>query len=133
LFFSFLWQRGKHWHEADPDDLLDWESWRRRGPHPGRISGSKWQRGLAALRLLYEWAALIVRTEDGDVAVAPSATPRRPGLPLPGILHRLRGNLPRPVLGTARTSAPLLLSNRDADRPTDIGTASVANGAPRGP
>jgi hypothetical protein len=42
---------------------------------PGRISGSKWQRGLAALRLLYEWAALIVRTEDGDVAVAPSATP----------------------------------------------------------
>jgi hypothetical protein len=22
LFFSFLWQRGKYWHEADPDDLL---------------------------------------------------------------------------------------------------------------
>jgi Phage integrase, N-terminal SAM-like domain len=56
LFFSFLWQRGKYWHEADPDDLLDWESWRRRGPQPGRISGSKWQRELAALRLLYEWA-----------------------------------------------------------------------------
>ena len=57
LFFSFLWQRGKYWHEADPDDLLDWESWRRRGQQPGRrISGSKWQRELAALRLLYEWA-----------------------------------------------------------------------------
>lgn len=27
------------------------------------------------MRLLCEWAALIVRTEDGDVAVAPSATP----------------------------------------------------------
>lgn len=40
LFFSFLWQRGKYWHEADPDDLLDWEAWRRR--EPGRaISGSK--------------------------------------------------------------------------------------------
>ena len=30
LFFSFLWQRGKYWHQADPDDLLDWES-RRSG------------------------------------------------------------------------------------------------------
>ena len=26
LFFSFLCQRGKYWHEADPDDLPDWES-----------------------------------------------------------------------------------------------------------
>ena len=23
LFFSFLWQRGKYWHQAEPDDLLD--------------------------------------------------------------------------------------------------------------
>ena len=35
LFFSFLWQRGRYWHEADPDDLLDWEAWRRRGPAAG--------------------------------------------------------------------------------------------------
>jgi hypothetical protein len=27
LFFSFLWQRGRYWHEADPDDLLDREAW----------------------------------------------------------------------------------------------------------
>jgi hypothetical protein len=33
LFFSFLWQRGKYWHEADPDDLLDWEAWRRAPNH----------------------------------------------------------------------------------------------------
>jgi hypothetical protein len=56
VFFSFLWQRGKYWHEADPDDLLDWEAWRRRGQPGRRIGGSKWQRELAALRLLYEWA-----------------------------------------------------------------------------
>jgi hypothetical protein len=57
LFFSFLWLRGRYWHEADPDDLFDWEAWRRRDQQPGRrISGSKWQRELAALRLLYEWA-----------------------------------------------------------------------------
>jgi len=57
LFFSFLWSRGRRWHEADPDDLLDWEAWRRRDrSHGPRISGSKWQRELAALRLLYEWA-----------------------------------------------------------------------------
>jgi hypothetical protein len=56
LFFSFLWGRGRYWHEAGPDDLLDWEAWRRRDQPGGRISGSKWQRELAALRLLYEWA-----------------------------------------------------------------------------
>jgi hypothetical protein len=40
-----------------PDDLLDWEAWRRRGQQPGRgIGGSKWQRELAALRLVYERA-----------------------------------------------------------------------------
>ena len=56
LFFSFLWKRGKYWHEADPDDLLDWEAWRRRGQLGRAIGGSKWQRELAALRLVYEWA-----------------------------------------------------------------------------
>jgi hypothetical protein len=52
LFFSFLWQRGRYWHEADPDGLLDQESWRCRGQPGRRIGGSKWQRELAALRLL---------------------------------------------------------------------------------
>lgn len=56
LFFSFMWGRGKYWHDAGPDDLLDWEAWRRRDQPGRRISGSKWQRELAALRLLYEWA-----------------------------------------------------------------------------
>ena len=49
--FSFLWTRGRYWHEADPDDLFDWEAWRRRDQPLGqRISGSKWQRELSALR-----------------------------------------------------------------------------------
>jgi hypothetical protein len=88
LFFSFLWQRGKHWHEADRDDLLDWESWRRRGQPGQRISGSKWQRELAALRLLYEWAekkghiarspVLVhaVRLRDGSTVMAADQAPR---------------------------------------------------------
>ncbi|MGH3407354.1 MAG: site-specific integrase [Streptosporangiaceae bacterium] len=89
LFFSFLWQRGKYWHEADPDDLLDWESWRRRGQQPGRgIGGSKWQRELAALRLLYDWAekkghigrspVLVhaVRLRDGTTVMAADQAPR---------------------------------------------------------
>jgi site-specific recombinase XerD len=70
LFFSFLWQRGRYWHEADPDDLLDWEAWRRRGQQPGRgIGGSKWQRELAALRLIYEWAEKEGRIERSPVLV----------------------------------------------------------------
>ena len=88
LFFSFLWQRGKGWHEADPDDLLDWESWRRRGQQGRRISGSKWRRELAALRLLHEWAeregriarspVLVhaVRLRDGGTVMAPDQAPR---------------------------------------------------------
>ena len=89
LFFSFLWQHGKYWHEADPDDLLDWEAWRRRGQQPGRgISGSKWQRELAALRLLYEWAEKkghiarspvlmhAVQLRDGSTVMAADQTPR---------------------------------------------------------
>lgn len=52
-----LRQRGRYWHEAGSGDLLDWEAWRRHGQQSGRgIGGSKWQRELAALRLVYEWA-----------------------------------------------------------------------------
>ena len=70
LFFSFLWQRGRYWHEADPDDLLDWEAWRRRDQQPGRgIGGSKWQRELAALRLVYEWAEKEQRIARSPVLV----------------------------------------------------------------
>jgi hypothetical protein len=89
LFFSFSRQRGKYWHAADPDDLLDWEAWRRRSQQLGRrISGSKWQRELAALRLLYEWAekkghiarspVLVhaVRLRDGSTVMAADQAPR---------------------------------------------------------
>lgn len=89
LFFSFLAARGKYWHEADPDDLLDWESWRRRDPlAAGRISGSKWQRELGAFRLLYEWAEKTghiarspvllheVRLRDGTTARVADQSPR---------------------------------------------------------
>ena len=77
-FISFLWQRGEYWHEADPDDLLDWESWRRRGLEPGqRISGSKWQRELAALRLLYEWTAKKQHIAHSPVLVHPVRSPAR--------------------------------------------------------
>ena len=58
LFFSFLHQRGKYWDEACPDDIDDYESWRRRSPdNPRRVGGSKWARELAAFKLLYGWAA----------------------------------------------------------------------------
>lgn len=57
LFFNFLWQRGKGWDEAKPDDLWDFQDWRRFSPrNPQPISGAKWNRELAALRRLYSWA-----------------------------------------------------------------------------
>ncbi|MFE1333299.1 integrase [Streptomyces microflavus] len=57
LFFNFLWQRGKNWCDAEADDLLDFEDWRRWSPrNPQRISGAKWDRELTALTRLYKWA-----------------------------------------------------------------------------
>ncbi|MER7679117.1 hypothetical protein [Streptomyces sp. NPDC096934] len=57
LFFNFLWQRGKNWCDAEVEDLLDFEDWRRWSPrNPRRIGGSKWDRELSALARLYKWA-----------------------------------------------------------------------------
>ena len=57
LFFTFLTQRGKNWCEAAEEDFRDWHNWRRLDKtNPRRIGGAKWNRELAALRLLYEWA-----------------------------------------------------------------------------
>lgn len=80
LFFSFLWQHGRYWHEADPDDLLDWEAWRRRDQQVGRgIGGSKWQRELAALRLVYEWAEKERRIAQSGPRPPGAAARRRHG------------------------------------------------------
>ncbi|WP_332436924.1 hypothetical protein [Streptomyces sp. P9-A4] len=57
LFFDFLWGRGKCWSEASADDLWDFEDWRIRSlRNASRIGGARWNRGLAALARLYEWA-----------------------------------------------------------------------------
>ena len=67
LFFSFLWRAGRDWDQARVEDLEDWEDWRLRGRgNPRPIGGAKWTRELAALRLLYEWAAA-----RGHVAASP--------------------------------------------------------------
>jgi site-specific recombinase XerD len=67
LFFSFLWRTGRDWDQARVEDLEDWEDWRLRGrDNPRPIGGAKWVRELAALRLLYEWAAA-----RGYVAASP--------------------------------------------------------------
>jgi hypothetical protein len=52
-----LWGRGKLWTQATADDLLDFHDWRVRSPqNPGRVGGAKWNRELAALTRLYDWA-----------------------------------------------------------------------------
>lgn len=89
VFFNFLWLRGKNWDEATEDDLLDFEDWRRRSPrNPYRISGSKWNREVAALKRLYGWAfrhrhvaenpvvVQIVRTRTGDTVEVPTVRAR---------------------------------------------------------
>ncbi|MGW6508914.1 site-specific integrase [Streptomyces niveus] len=88
LFFTFLWQAGRSWDQARIEDLANWEHWRLRGEgNPARIGGAKWQRELAALRGLYDWAAAreivdaspvalrSVRTRDGGVVQVPELAP----------------------------------------------------------
>jgi site-specific recombinase XerD len=57
LLLDFLWRRSRGWTEARPRDLEDYEHWRRfELSNPKRISGSKWNRELAAVTSLYRWA-----------------------------------------------------------------------------
>src|SRR6266511_2827722 len=58
LLFTFLWRQGRYWDQARPEDLEDYEYWRRKDQrNPVRVGGAKWARELAAFRLLYTWAA----------------------------------------------------------------------------
>ncbi|MFJ8389719.1 site-specific integrase [Streptomyces sp. NPDC094438] len=88
LFFTFLWRAGCHWDQARAEHLDNWEHWRLRGEgNPARIGGAKWQRELAALRGLYDWALArgfvkaspvvlrSVRTRDGAVVEVPELAP----------------------------------------------------------
>jgi hypothetical protein len=88
LFFSFLWCAGRGWDQARVEDLEDWEDWRLRGQgNARRIGGAKWVRELAALRMLYEWAAArgyvsaspvrlrAVRTHAGATVHVPELAP----------------------------------------------------------
>jgi hypothetical protein len=55
LFLDFLWGRGLVWTQALQDDLEDFADWRCSAPdNPGRVSGAKWNRELAALTGLYD-------------------------------------------------------------------------------
>lgn len=88
LFFTFLWQRGLNWDQATPEDLEDWEDWRRRAAaNPKRIEGATWGKELAALNLLYKAArgqgyvrenpvlTHTVRTQDGGTAEVAELAP----------------------------------------------------------
>ncbi|MFE3556287.1 tyrosine-type recombinase/integrase [Streptomyces sp. NPDC059193] len=70
LLLDFLWSRGKRWAEADAGDLRDYRHWRTKASaNPGRVSGTKWNRELAAFTRLYAWAKGegLVRAVPADV------------------------------------------------------------------
>lgn len=72
LYFNFLWRRGKLWTQADAADLSDYQYWRQEAPaNPQHVGGSKWNRELAALSGLYNWAC---RASNAFVPVNPVLT-----------------------------------------------------------
>jgi Phage integrase, N-terminal SAM-like domain len=86
LLLTFLWGRGMAWTDAAERDLEDYEHWRRfAGGNPGRVSGTKWDRELAAFVSMYGWAVKDgcvtrnpvavkqVRGRNGEVVTVPAA------------------------------------------------------------
>lgn len=70
LLLTFLWGRGKSWTDAVERDLEDYEHWRRfAAENPDRISGAKWERGLAAFVSLYSWAVKNRHVQRSPVAM----------------------------------------------------------------
>ncbi len=58
LWVEYLDSRAKTWREADPDDVSRFWLWRSRSDlNPNSVGGSKANRELAAITLLYRWAS----------------------------------------------------------------------------
>jgi site-specific recombinase XerD len=58
LWVEYLDSRAKNWREADPDDVSRFWLWRSRSDlNPNSVGGSKANRELAAITLLYRWAS----------------------------------------------------------------------------
>lgn len=58
FWVEYLATRAKTWREADPDDVSRFWLWRTRSDlNPDSVGGSKANRELAAITLLYRWAS----------------------------------------------------------------------------
>lgn len=90
VFFEFLASRDRIWRDATHVDVEDYEFWRRRDPtNPRRVSGSKFNRELAALNLFFTFqirrgsiTGSPVRLQqttqrDGSLAVVPELRSKR--------------------------------------------------------
>ena len=57
-FLSFLWSAcgTRLWHDACEDDHLAYLAWRRRDPAGPLVTGSTWDREVAAVNSFYRWA-----------------------------------------------------------------------------
>ena len=84
-FLTFLFAaRGRSWREATEADHRAYLYWRRRDPDGPRISGSAWDREVAAVNRFYQWAL-----KCGHVRVNPiPQTSRRPAPLEAGWAHR---------------------------------------------
>jgi site-specific recombinase XerD len=85
-FLTFLWsaREGRSWREATEADHRAYLYWRRRDPNGPRVSGSTWDREVAAVNRFYRWAL-----REGHVLVNPiPQTSRRPAPVEAGWAHR---------------------------------------------
>ncbi len=70
VWLTFLWDRELSWRQARARDLEDFEHWRRFAEaNLRRISGTKWDRELAAFAALYRWAVARGLVEVNPVAM----------------------------------------------------------------
>src|SRR6266496_2669241 len=96
LLFTFLWRQGRYWDQARPEDLEDYEYWRRKDQrNPVRVGGAKWARELAAFRLLYARAATGTRPARRTWRTTSTGAARTSGIPFVWAARSGLGSWPR--------------------------------------
>ena len=74
-FLTYLETQGVDWRHATPDDLSNYEYWRRKDPdNPQRISAAKLSRELAALTHFYSWQRRRGATQTDPIERQPRRT-----------------------------------------------------------
>ncbi|MEE6168587.1 MULTISPECIES: tyrosine-type recombinase/integrase [unclassified Mycolicibacterium] len=125
-FLTFLWSsRGKRsWRNADESDHLSYLYWRRTDPDGPRVAASTWNREVAAVNRLYQWAVGVGYLQSSPIP----QTGRRPAPVEAGWINRRSQDEQRPATyaHSARRHRIEWLAPNEYRRWRDVGVRGFA-------